>query len=881
MLMALLPFAVSAATLDPSKFTAKNLDYGTAAFPADEVNAAGYNPGEHYTVVTDKFYTSDTGEGETAIGSLATASVGKYYIKINGAGDYIGQTIYVDFWINGIAIGAANIEDIDDQTYNGSQIKPAVVVKNGTTTLTLNTDYTVTYGANKNAGDDAGSVTIKGKGNYSGEGTKTFNISKKTFNADNITVTVAASSFVYNKAGQAPEVTVTDKTLGQLTAGTDYTITYDDNAAKPINAKDNIQIKVTGMGNYSANNIATDAMKYNIAQATLLVTPNIEKIYDGTAALPGLTLDMFTFQGFQGNDTKAVVDGFTPAGAAVRTGSDKTKTTVGTYEAESDPTKFTAGGGNYKFAKNTGTFKINKKATNISVANKLNVTYGTPDSEIEYTLTVSAPISEAEGTAIKKATKVTRAATANGDGHYALTLSKKDDAAAADLAVLANYEPTYVTGNYLTYAKGELVIAIDESKVTLTKEYDGAVPTIPALTLDDLIVSGLANGDTKENLTIPTAEIVSASKNVDTYQVKLTGAAYPGDKYNISTVNSQYKITKAPLTITIKQQSAKAGDPIAKAFDATLFTVEGLKDPDTQNGIFELQLADAAKDGVNIKNVASGDYILLAVKGGKEAAAANYSGFEGKKAKLTIVPATSILLSDAEDLSKLNAQADANVAFSSRELKQGVWTTMVLPFATTVRQVSNALGYAIVDMLDTDEESSDMNFKIHMGAIPAYTPFLVKVDEDINMNEVLFETAGDVHVNIVKFEGEVAKNLTQSNKDYNFIGKLDLAAIGSDFWAVGSKMTKDDFKFNKYAAGKKVAPMRAYITAKPGVSAAPTIYIEEADGTVTAINAISADGVAIEKANAEGWYTLQGVKLDSAPTQKGIYIYNGKKIAIK
>lgn len=872
MLMALLPYAVSAATLDPSKFTAKNIDYGTAAFDDDEVSAAGYAPTD-YTVVTDKFYTSDTGAGETAIAGLATASVGKYYIKINGAGDYIGQTIYVDFWINGIAIGVANIEDIAAQTYNGSQIKPAVVVKNGTTTLTLDTDYTVTYGANKNAGDDAGSVTIKGKGNYSGEGTKTFNISKKIFNADNITVTVAASSFVYNKAGQAPEVTVRDKTLGQLTAGTDYTITYDGNDAKPINAKDNIQIKVTGKGNYSDAYIATAAMKYNIAQATLLVTPNIEKTYDGTAALPVLTKDMFTFQGFQGNDTKAVVDGFTPDGAAVRTGSDKTKTTVGTYEAESDPAKFTASGGNYKFAKNTGTFKINKKATNISVANKLNVTYGTPDSEIEYTLTVSAPISEAEGTAIKKATKVTRAATANGDGHYALTLSKKDDAAAADLAVLANYEPTYVTGNYLTYAKGELVIAIDESKVTLTKEYDGAVPTIPALTLDDLIVSGLANGDTKENLTIPTAEIVSASKNVDTYQVKLTGAAYPGDKYNISTVNSQYKITKAPLTITIKQQSAKAGDPIAKAFDATLFTVEGLKDPDTQNGIFELQLADAAKDGAKIKDVASGDYIELSVKAGKEAIAANYSGFEGKKAKLTIVPAASILLNDAEDLSGLTAKDNKNVTFSSRELKEGVWNSMVLPFETTVRQVSNALGYAIVDMLDADANSSDMNFKIHMGAIPAYTPFLVKVDANVNMNTVTFE-----NVNIVAL---VEANLTKSNKDYNFIGKMDLDAIESDFWAVGSKMTEENFEFNKYAAGKKVAPMRAYITAKPGVSAAPTIYIEEANGTVTAINAISADGVAIEKANAEGWYTLQGVKLDSAPTQKGIYIYNGKKVAIK
>ena len=33
--------------------------------------------------------------------------------------------------------------------------------------------------------------------------------------------------------------------------------------------------------------------------------------------------------------------------------------------------------------------------------------------------------------------------------------------------------------------------------------------------------------------------------------------------------------------------------------------------------------------------------------------------------------------------------------------------------------------------------------------------------------------------------------------------------------------------------------------------------------------------------DSEGWYTLQGVKLDEQPTQKGIYLYNGKKVAVQ
>ena len=59
---------------------------------------------------------------------------------------------------------------------------------------------------------------------------------------------------------------------------------------------------------------------------------------------------------------------------------------------------------------------------------------------------------------------------------------------------------------------------------------------------------------------------------------------------------------------------------------------------------------------------------------------------------------------------------------------------------------------------------------------------------------------------------------------------------------------------------------------------APSIIVEEADGSTTAISGITADGVAVK---AEGWYTIDGMKLNAAPTQKGIYINNGKKIVVK
>ena len=41
-------------------------------------------------------------------------------------------------------------------------------------------------------------------------------------------------------------------------------------------------------------------------------------------------------------------------------------------------------------------------------------------------------------------------------------------------------------------------------------------------------------------------------------------------------------------------------------------------------------------------------------------------------------------------------------------------------------------------------------------------------------------------------------------------------------------------------------------------------------------------GITTLKANAaDGWYDLQGRKLDTTPTQKGLYILNGHKVVIK
>ena len=66
---------------------------------------------------------------------------------------------------------------VPSQVYTGKVLKPAVTVKYGKKALKKGTDYTVSYKNNKAIG--TATVTVEGKGNYTGTAKKTFKINPK------------------------------------------------------------------------------------------------------------------------------------------------------------------------------------------------------------------------------------------------------------------------------------------------------------------------------------------------------------------------------------------------------------------------------------------------------------------------------------------------------------------------------------------------------------------------------------------------------------------------------------------------------------------------------------------------------------------------------
>ncbi|MBQ6662922.1 MAG: cell wall-binding repeat-containing protein [Firmicutes bacterium] len=103
-------------------------------------------------------------------------NAGTAKVTITGKDNFTG-TLTKTFTINPASLTGAAVSGIKaSYEYTGSAITPVPTVKLGNKALKSGTDYTVTY-ANHTAAGTA-TVTITGKGNYTGKITKTFQITK-------------------------------------------------------------------------------------------------------------------------------------------------------------------------------------------------------------------------------------------------------------------------------------------------------------------------------------------------------------------------------------------------------------------------------------------------------------------------------------------------------------------------------------------------------------------------------------------------------------------------------------------------------------------------------------------------------------------------------
>lgn len=187
--------------------------------------------------VTFKFFDEDNHEVLT---TAQPFDAGTYKVTASCESESTIYTAEATFTVEPREIEAKDVAFDKELTYTGNELTQTVTVTVNGKTLTVGTDYTVS----DLTGTEPGSypVTVAGTGNYTGEVTKSFTISKAQISS--AAITYDAGPYGYTGKEWKPEVAVSFNDAA-LTADTDYTVSYENN----INAG-TAKIIITGIGDH-------------------------------------------------------------------------------------------------------------------------------------------------------------------------------------------------------------------------------------------------------------------------------------------------------------------------------------------------------------------------------------------------------------------------------------------------------------------------------------------------------------------------------------------------------------------------------------------------------------------------------------------------------
>ena len=172
-------------------------------------------------------------------------AIGTATVTVTGKGGYTGTASTTFEIIDALKPIDSAVVTVPKKSYpfTGSAVKPTVTVKLDGKRLKKGTDYTVKYANNTKVG--TATVTVTGKGDYTGTVSIDYEITSPLISIDGAAVTVAKKSYPYTGKAIRPIVTV--KLDGKrLKKGTDYTVRYADNTKTGT-----ATVTVKGKGRYT------------------------------------------------------------------------------------------------------------------------------------------------------------------------------------------------------------------------------------------------------------------------------------------------------------------------------------------------------------------------------------------------------------------------------------------------------------------------------------------------------------------------------------------------------------------------------------------------------------------------------------------------------
>ena len=246
--------------------------------------------------------------------------------------------------------------------------------------------------------------------------------------------------------------------------------------------------------------------------------------------------------------------------------------------------------------------------------------------------------------------------------------------------------------------------------------------------------------------------------------------------------------------------------------------------------------------------------------------------------------------------------ANVDITISGRTLyKDGSWNTLCLPFAMDATQIAASdLAGATIKELNTETSNLNpadgtltLNFTTAYdptdapsGSIVAGRPYIVKwatTGDNISNPVFLGITISSTAPTAVEFAIEGSSDKCQFVGQYSPFSIVASGATGSDQGNVNEIiMLGSGSKLGYSQNARTLNCFRAhfYVPADPvtGQQNARRFVMDFGNGeNTTGILTVTAD----TSATTAGIYTLDGRRLQAEPTEKGVYIVNGKKTIIK
>ena len=393
---------------------------------------------------------------------------------------------------------------------------------------------------------------------------------------------------------------------------------------------------------------------------------------------------------------------------------------------------------------------------------------------------------------------------------------------------------------------GNTTIAGCRSSMTLTTDFG-----------EDAALAGLVAGTKGGSLTIEGCAFDGSM--TDSRNTRCAGIA--GYEYGGTTTVIRNSLF-APTTLTVSTADDGYTKTISRDADATITNCYYMQTLGTAQGtqayVFTISpgfLGDLVQDYGKVKAYTNG--IL-------------YNGKYYMAPILTLVDRAdnSIAISDADGYV-------ADVTLTGRTLyKDGKWNTICLPFNVTIS--GSVLNGAIARPLTSASISSttlNLTFGEAVTELVAGTPYIIKWSSGDNITSPVFSGV------TIDATDRSYDNREFGDERVRFIGTYKSTTFDSEDKSVLLMGSENTLYYPTADAG--IGALRAYFKIgndSPLLSRQlRTFNINFGDGKVTGILDISSK----TEDNSDTWYTLSGMKLQDKPTQKGIYINNGKKIIIK